>query len=229
MLPDPPTLLLFVGTSLILLIAPGPAILYIVAETLRTGRRGGIVASFGLATGILVHVAAATAGLSALLGASAVAFGLVKYAGAVYLVYLGATHLVRTYRGRSPGNEAVPSPAPSRAAPAAGRIFRRGLVVNILNPKIALFFLAFFPQFMPVGAGSPASSLLAMGLLFAALTLVVDVTYAVLTAATAGAVRRRLGAPRGLARRVGAYFPGFVYLGLGVAAALGPAGARGSR
>lgn len=220
---DLDSFLVFVGASLLLLVAPGPAILYVVAESLDKGRRSGVVASAGLTAGNLVHVAAAVVGLSALFATSAAAFAALKYAGAAYLIYLGLKQLRDRWR-KGRGDEKAPSLEPTPRGPDADpwRGFRRGLVVNVLNPKIAIFFLAFFPQFIDPARGSATLQLLALGLVFAFLTLAVDVAYA-LAAGTAAAVARRRwsGRPGALARAAG-YLPGVVYLGLGVAAALVP-------
>jgi threonine/homoserine/homoserine lactone efflux protein len=217
------TLLLFVGSSLALLVAPGPAILYVVAESFRGGRRAGVVASFGLTAGILVHVAAATLGLSALLAASAVLFGIVKYAGAAYLSWLGVDYLRKRRRAEKRGGDGRAREAPPARAVGDGRFFRRGFVINTLNPKVAVFFLAFFPQFASPLRGDLTLQLLALGLLFALLTLAVDVAYAVTAGTAADAVRRRFGTePGGRLARWGGYTPGLVYLGLGLAAALAP-------
>jgi threonine/homoserine/homoserine lactone efflux protein len=210
--PDPDKLALFVPAALLLLVVPGPAVLYIVTQSVTRGRRAGLVSMLGVQTGGLVHVAAAAVGLSALLASSAVAFSVVKYAGAAYLVVLGVRRLLaREGRGDS-------GPAEARSP---GRLFRQGVVVNVLNPKTALFFLAFLPQFVDRSAGSVTLQLLGLGLLFIALATLSDGSYALL----AGTARERLRGSGRLLRRE-RYVSGGVLVGLGVAAAV--SGSKGS-
>src|ERR1051325_6961624 len=140
-MPPPSTLAVFCVTALALAVVPGPAVTYIVARSVDRGRRAGLLSACGVATGGLVHVAAATAGLSALLASSASAFTVVKLVGAVYLIGIG---LLRIF-GRDDSEE-QPAPVPGRR-----RVFAQGVVVNVLNPKTALFFLAFLPQFVERG------------------------------------------------------------------------------
>jgi threonine/homoserine/homoserine lactone efflux protein len=207
LLPDPASLGVFLLAALVLLLTPGPAVLYIVARSVDQGRRAGLVSALGIHAGTLVHIAAAAAGLSALVVASATAFAVVKYLGAAYLVYLGVRRLLE--RGPGPG---MPTAAPEPLS----RIFLQGVVVNVLNPKTALFFLAFLPQFVDVGRGAVAAQIVALGLLFVAIALVSDGLYAV-SAGTARTWLRR--SPRFLAGE--RYIAGSVYIGLGLAAALG--------
>ena len=209
-LPEPSRLGLFVAAALILLLTPGPAVLYIVTRSLAQGPRAGIVSVLGVHAGTFVHVAAAVAGLSALLAASATAFSVVKYLGAAYLVYLG----VRQFCTR-----ATPSAdAPGALTMPLSRAFVDGFVVNVLNPKTAVFFLAFLPQFVSVGRGAGAAQIAALGLVFVTLGLVTDGLYALTAGSIAHALRaRRAGA---LAHR---WMPGTIYIGLGVATALADA------
>jgi len=206
-LPDAAHLGLFVIAALVLLLTPGPAVLYIVTRSVDQGRRAGLVSVLGVHAGTLVHVGAAAAGLSAVLAASATAFSVVKYLGAAYLVYLGIRQLVA--RG---GESADAAPA---APPRLTRAFVDGFVVNVLNPKTALFFLAFLPQFVTVSRGAVAAQILGLGLVFCALGLVTDGLYAL----TAGSAAHWLRARRGVAltRR---WIPGTMYIGLGLATAL---------
>src|SRR5436190_18211390 len=142
--PDSTSLWLFCLAALALLAIPGPAVLYIVVQSAEQGRKVGLASVGGVHVGSLVHVAAATAGLSALIVASALAFNVVKYAGAAYLVYLGIRKLLgRDDRSLGPGEERV----------SYRRAFARGAVVNVLNPKTALFFLALLPQFVDPDRG----------------------------------------------------------------------------
>jgi threonine/homoserine/homoserine lactone efflux protein len=204
--PDPTSLGLFVVAALVLLLTPGPAVLYIVTRSIDQGRRAGLVSMLGVHVGTLVHVAAAAAGLSALLAASALAFTTVKYLGAAYLVYLGVRRLLE--RGPAPGAGAIREQRLRRA-------FLDGVVVNVLNPKTALFFLAFLPQFVDVSRGHVGAQILLLGGLFVSLGLVTDGSFA-LTAGTAAQWLR--GHPRFVAGE--RWMSGGMYIGLGVAAAL---------
>jgi threonine/homoserine/homoserine lactone efflux protein len=205
MIPDAATLGLFVAAALALLLVPGPAVLYIVARSIDQGRSAGLVSVLGVHLGSLVHVTAAAVGLSSLLVSSAVAFSVVKYVGAAYLIYLGARALMTR---EAPGEVEV------RAAPL-GTLLRQGAVVNILNPKTALFFLAFLPQFVDPDAGYVAAQLVFFGLVFVALGLVTDSLYA-LAAGTAGGWLRSSPLFAGARRWVS----GTVFIGLGLATAL---------
>lgn len=157
MIPDGPTLLLFVAAGLALNLTPGPDLLYIVARSLDQGRAAGLVSAAGIAAGSLVHATAAALGIGLLLQASPLAYDLLRYAGAGYLAWLGLQAL------RRPGGLAAPGSAPS--VPLR-RIFLQGLLTNLLNPKVALFFLAFLPQFTDPGRGPLAPQILLLGLIF---------------------------------------------------------------
>ncbi len=200
--PDSTSLWLFCLAALALLAIPGPAVLYIVVQSAEQGRRAGLASVGGVHLGSLVHVAAATAGLSAVIVASALAFNVVKYAGAAYLVYLGIRKLLER-------DDVVEVEVESQVL---RRAFARGVVVNVLNPKTALFFLAFLPQFVDTDRGDVWSQVLVLGLTFVALGLVSDSLYA-LAAGTVGDVLRRK-------RRSVRYISGGVYITLGVLASL---------
>jgi threonine/homoserine/homoserine lactone efflux protein len=142
---------LFLVAAFVLLITPGPAVTYIVARSLSQGRTAGLVSSLGIGLGGLLHVTAAALGLSAIIASSALAFSVLKYAGAAYLIWLGMQRLFG-------GSDEVTDPAPVRES--LRRIFWQGAVVNALNPKAALFFLAFLPQFVnPQGSLVPQDTL----------------------------------------------------------------------
>ena len=207
-MPDAATLVVFAGAALALIVIPGPAVLYILAQSVEHGRRAGVFSALGVATGGLVHISAAAVGISALVLSSAVAFSAVKYAGAAYLLYLGIRRLLD--RGREENGDAVPRDA------EPWRIFRRGILINVLNPKTALFFLAFLPQFVDPGRGPVLGQVLVLGTLFVLLALLSDSLYAVGAGAVAGRMRRR----RAAARDVGRYASAAVYVGLGTATAL---------
>jgi threonine/homoserine/homoserine lactone efflux protein len=205
-MPDASTFLLFAAASLAFLVVPGPSVIYIVTRSLVHGRRGGLTSALGVQAGGLVHVIAATVGVSALIASSATAFTAVKYAGAAYLVFLGVRRLLAR-------DEHAPD-APLPSAPAA-RLFWQGAVVNVLNPKTALFFLAFLPQFVDPAAGAVAPQMLVLGTLLVAIGTLSDGTYALLAAGAGRRVREAAGARRVLDR-----FSGGVFVGLGVVAAL---------
>ena len=196
---------IFLAATLGLLILPGPAVLYIVTRSVAQGRRAGLASVLGIELGSLCHAAAAAFGLSAILLASALAFDIVKYVGAAYLVYLG----VRTLLSRRP------AAAEDSAPRSAGELFRKGLVVQLLNPKTALFFYAFLPQFVDPGRGSPVLQILALGGLFTLLATCTDSLYAVLGSGIGGFVKRNPAF-----QRVQKYVSGGIYIALGAAAAL---------
>ena len=206
-MPDPSTFLLFAAASLAFLAIPGPSVFYIVTRSLAQGRRAGVTSMLGVQAGGLVHVVAAAFGVSALIASSATAFTIVKYAGAAYLVLLGVRKLL------SHGEQdAEPEPR----GPASGtRLFWQGAVVNLLNPKTALFFLAFLPQFVDPSAGPVAPQMLVLGTLLVGLGVVSDGTYA-LVAAGAGPRLRETAAARRLLDRLS----GGVFISLGLVAAL---------
>jgi threonine/homoserine/homoserine lactone efflux protein len=206
----PDRLALFAVAALALLVVPGPAVLYIVTRSIHQGKRAGLVSVLGIHLGTLVHISAATAGLSALLVSSATAFTAVKLAGAAYLVGLGLWTLL--------------SKTPEADVALGGdrrlrRVFAQGVVVNVLNPKTALFFLAFLPQFVDPHRGHAAVQIALLGLTFAALGMVTDSAWAV-GAGAAGDVLRRSER----FARVQRYVSGSVFVGLGVVTALAGSG-----
>ncbi len=204
-MPDASSFALFLVASLILLVVPGPAVLYIVARSVDQGRVAGVVSALGIALGSVALVFAAAFGVSALIQTSPAAFDAVRYTGAAYLVFLG----IRTWRARASDGT---SPAP--AVVALRRVFGEGVVVNFLNPKTAIFFVAFLPQFVDPG-GSVRLQLVVLGLIFVAMGVVTDSLYALL----AGAASARLRADRRFPR-IRRLAVGAVYVGLGIAAAL---------
>jgi threonine/homoserine/homoserine lactone efflux protein len=203
---DPSTLALFMLASLALAVVPGPAVLYIVTRSVDQGRLAGFVSALGIGVGGLVHVVAATIGLSSLRASSATAFTIVKYAGAAYLILLGIRRLLT--RERTAGDEAATPPRGRR------RIFVDGVVVNVLNPKTALFFLAFLPQFVEPGEGAATLQILLLGLIFVAIALGSDSMWA-LAAGTLGSWLRRSRWYLGVKRWV----TGTVFVGLGLSTA----------
>ncbi|MES9535862.1 MULTISPECIES: LysE family translocator [unclassified Actinomadura] len=195
--------LLFLLAALALVAIPGPNHLYITTRSIGEGRRAGIASALGVETGTLVHIAAAAAGLSAVIAASATAFGFLRYAGAAYLVYLA----YRTLRTRHEAGEPVLRPRPLR------RVYLDGVLVNVLNPKVVLFFLAFLPQFVDQEAGAVPLQIAVMGAATALIGLASDIVYAV----AAGSIGAWLRA-RPAFRRRQRHATGLIYLALGAAA-----------
>ena len=200
------TLILFMLAAVLLLVTPGPAVIYIVARSLSQGTASGLVATLGVHVGTLVHIVAAAYGTSSLLMTSTTAFNIVKYLGAAYLIYLGIRSFLVKTEAASASTE-----APERKALLA--IFRESILVNVLNPKTALFFFAFLPQFVdPAGGSSVASQIIALGLIFIAIGILSDGLYAVF----AGVLGDRL---KLAGNRYGKYITGTVFTGLGIATA----------
>ena len=206
-IPSAASIGVFSIAAILLLLTPGPAVLYIVARSVEQGRIAGLASVCGITTGTLVHVLAAALGLSALLASSALAFAVVKYAGAGYLIYIG----VRRILSRS-DLPASPLKLPERSL---GRLYRDGFLVNLLNPKTALFFLAFLPQFVDPSRGAVAAQITFLGVLFTLMGLTSDSLYA-LIAGTAGRWVKR----NGQYLRWERYVTGGVFIGLGVTAAV---------
>ena len=207
-MPDTPQLLVFIAAGWLLNLTPGPDVLYIVTSALKSGVRAGMVAALGIVSGCFVHVFAAALGVSALLATSATAFTVLKWIGAAYLVWMGVKLLLA--RG---GSSVVPATADALPVPAEpadlGGIFRRGFLTNVLNPKVALFFLAFVPQFIAPGTEDKVMAFLLLGLLFNLNSLPINFGYAWL----AGWASRRVGAVeramQGMDRAAGVMFIGF--------------------
>jgi threonine/homoserine/homoserine lactone efflux protein len=191
----------YVPAALVLLAIPGPAVLYIVATSVEGGRRAGLLSVVGVHLGSLVHVAAACAGLSALIVSSAIAFSTVKYVGAAYLVFVG----IRKWLEKD-----EPVELPTRAPLSGRRVFMQGVVVNVLNPKTALFFLAFLPQFVDRDR-TVWTQIAVLGLVWVALGLLSDGSYALAGGTIGGLIRRRRKAVR--------IASGGVFVGLGAVAA----------
>jgi threonine/homoserine/homoserine lactone efflux protein len=214
-MPEASTLALFTLAAITLLVIPGPAVLYIVTRSVDQGRAAGLASVCGVHVGTLVHVAAAALGLSALLVSSATAYHTVRWLGAAYLIWLG----VRRLLARDEDDPEAVAAGARRVG--LGRIFAQGVVVNVLNPKTALFFFAFLPQFVDTTRGSVPFQVVVFGVAFVLLGLVSDGSYALLASTGAGWLRRRPGVAR--ASRL---VSGGVLLSLGVTTAL--AGSRSS-
>ncbi len=197
---------LFLAAALVLVVTPGPAVLYIVTRSVDQGRKAGLASVLGVEVGNLFHVLGAALGISAVLLSSALAFDVVKYLGAAYLIYLGIRKL--TSRDE-PGDVQFGEQKSLR------RIFSQAVIVAILNPKTALFFFAFLPQFVDPSRGSVTLQMVILGLIVVTIAIISDSLYA-LAAGTAGQWLR--GSLRYL--RFQRYFTGTVYIGLGITAAL---------
>jgi threonine/homoserine/homoserine lactone efflux protein len=205
-MPEASSLTIFVLAALALLLVPGPAVLYIVARSVDQGRTAGLVSVVGVGLGSMVHVAAAALGLSALLVQSATAFRIVKYAGAAYLVYLGIRRLM--------GKDDI-SPDSDGSERTMRRVFLQGVWVNILNPKTALFFFAFLPQFVNIDGASVALQILFLGTLLVTMGIVTDGAYALAAGTLGGWLKQR---PRVVTAQ--RWLAGGVFISLGLATAL---------
>ena len=203
-MPDAPHFLLFLGAAVVLLLTPGPAVLYITARSIDQGRRAGLVSVLGIGVGTVVWVLAATVGISAVLVRSALAFQTLRYAGAAYLIFLGIMKF------RSAGSSAAIAPPKE----SLGEIFRKGIAVSLLNPKSALFFFAFFPQFIDPSRPAAPQTLL-LGTFFLIMAMTSDSMYAIASGSIADWIRGRSSIMRGAE-----YAAGTVYIALGAITAL---------
>ena len=200
-MPDAGTLLVFSAAALALIVVPGPAVLYIVSQSIDRGRLAGFVSALGIAVGALMHVCAAAIGLSSILVSSATAFNVVKYAGAAYLIGMGLWTIL---------SRRDPDPAAVQTERRLRRRFGQGVVVNILNPKTALFFFAFLPQFVDPEQGAAALQIVVLGLVFVLIAVISDSIWAL----AAGTASERLRASRSFLS-VQRYVSGSVFVGLG--------------
>ena len=212
-MPDLPILGIFVAASLPLLLVPGPAVLYIVARGMDGGRSAGLISMLGVQVGAVVHIAFAAVGLSAILASSAAAFSVVKWLGVAYLVWLGISRLLARDETEAPANVGRRRP---------GDLFWQGALVNVLNPKTALFFLAFLPQFVDPSQGAAWMQVLTLGLTFVFLAMCTDSLYALLSG-TAGDWLKRRYENAGF-RRGQRYLSGGIYLALGAFTAVSGSG-----
>ncbi len=204
-------LALFVVAGIVLNLTPGPDVLFIVTNALRSGARAGIVAALGITAGCFVHILAAAIGVSALMAASATAFRLLKWAGAAYLVFVGLRMLLARASApdKSTAMNSVAGCADGTSAKAMKRVFFQGFWTNALNPKVALFFLAFVPQFIAPGAEHKALAFLLLGLLFNFNALWVNIGWAGAAAWMAGRMASVRQAMHWLERAAGLMFIGF--------------------
>jgi threonine/homoserine/homoserine lactone efflux protein len=196
----------FVGASLALLLVPGPAVLYITARSANQGRLAGLVSVLAIETANFLQAVAATLGLSAILLSSALAFDVVKYLGAAYLIYLGLRKLLVREEAAADG-EIKPE--------SLSRIYWQGFVINMLNPKTALFYFAFLPQFVDPARGNVTAQTLLLGGLFVGMAFITDSLYALVASSLADKLRGNQHYHKGQR-----YFAGLVYVGLGITTAL---------
>lgn len=206
-MPSPETLIIFTAAALLMNISPGPSNFYVMSRAIGQGAGAGLVAAAGLAAGSLVHVAAAAAGLSAVFLYSPAAYTAIKLVGAAYLVYLG----VKMLRSAPVDRTALGALAPK----SGRRIFRESVFVEVLNPKTALFFLAFLPQFVDTGLGAPAAQILVLGLIVTATALPCDAFVAFASSTAARVIVRNT-----LWQRVQNWISGSILIGLGCYVAL---------
>jgi threonine/homoserine/homoserine lactone efflux protein len=205
-MPTLPTLSLFLLAALGLLLIPGPSVLYVVTRSVEQGRRAGLASVLGIELASLVHTAAAALGLSAVLLTSALAFSVVKYLGAAYLIYLGLRTLLTREKNRQ-----IPVQVPK----SFSQLFTQGFLVNLLNPKTALFFYAFLPQFVDPARGGVGEQILLFGALFVLLASCTDSLYALLSSMVGNILSRN-----GHIRHVQRYVTGSVYIVLGITTAI---------
>ena len=219
-MPDASHLLVFIAAGLLLNLTPGPDVMFIVANAVRGGARAGVAAALGIGAGCLVHVLAAALGVSALLLASGTAFTALKWLGAVYLVWVGVQMLRSSLHPSASIRIAARADQSSAGGPFHAQtplatVFRRGFLTNVLNPKVALFFLAFVPQFIAPGTAHTGGVFLALGLLFTFNSLLVCIGWALAAAwlaRRAGALQRATRWLDGLA--------GTLFIGFGIRLAL---------
>ncbi len=205
-MPDFTTFVLFIIAALVLLVTPGPAVLYIVTQSIDQGRLAGIVSTIGIGVGTLFHVAAAAVGVSALLVSSALAFNIVKYLGAAYLIYLGVSRLLSK-------KEAAQQNTIKHKK--LSRLFYQGILVNLLNPKTAIFFFAFLPQFTDVSNGNVALQITFLGVIFIVMGIFSDGLWALLAGTAGNWLKENLHFLR--AQR---YITGSIFIALGLTTAL---------
>ena len=195
----------FIAAALALLLLPGPAVLYITARSANQGRIAGLVSVLAIETANFIQAVAAALGLSAILLSSALAFDVVKYLGAAYLIYLGIRKLMTSDQGL--GEDIKPE--------SLSRIYWQGFVINLLNPKTAFFFIAFLPQFIDPARGNIVAQNLQLGAIFVGLAIITDSIYALLASSLAEKLKGNQKSQTG-----GRYFAGLVYVGLGITTAL---------
>ncbi|ADO09539.1 LysE family translocator [Pantoea vagans] len=203
---------LFVASVVLLCVTPGPDLAYIIGQSMVRGRRAGILSATGVALGSCTHAIASALGLTALIAASPLLFTVIKYIGAAYLIYLGAKMMLSTFGVSKERPLDVQS---NMAEVETRRLMLRGFITSITNPKVLLFFIAFFPQFVVIEGDHHAISFLVLGMVYALIGVMIDVLFAILAGGAAGAVAKNQTLRKMLDRVVGATF-----IGLGIRLAL---------
>lgn len=203
---------LFAFSVFLLSVTPGPDMAYVIGQSVANGRRAGIVSASGVALGSCTHAIASTLGLTALITASPVMFTAIKYIGASYLMFLGGKMLLGTFISKKDRGDTAPQ---NTRKVSAYRLLSRGFITTLTNPKVLLFFISFFPQFVTPEGEQHAASFLLLGLTYAFIAFLTDVTFAILAGSTAGAVAGNRKLQNLLDRIVGATF-----IALGVRLAL---------
>jgi threonine/homoserine/homoserine lactone efflux protein len=207
-MPDANTVLVVALASVILVVVPGPAVIYILTRCVSQGRAAGLASAIGVNLGSTFHVLAAVAGLGLLLASSSSAYSILKWAGVAYLAWIGYQTLTTRYEAFA---------APEMQPQSLRRVFTQGVVVNLLNPKVAIFFLAFLPQFIDPASANPAFQTFVLGMTLVVIGLLSDSVYAIIGGRLGGLFRRRPGTAR-----VTRLTAGITYLALaGIAAATG--------
>lgn len=201
-LPELDKFYLFIITAVLMIIIPGPAIIYIMTKSIDQGSKAGVISTLGIETGGLVHVVGASLGLSAIFMMSSTAFLLLKYCGAVYLIYLGIRKI--TSKVSTSQKRVLPKKAKLK------KLYIEGIVVNVLNPKTALFFFMFLPQFISEEKGNIHAQILFLGTLFVFICTLIDLIYVVISGRLGGLINSSI-----LFQRINNYLVGSIYLILG--------------
>ncbi|MDF7658728.1 LysE family translocator [Erwiniaceae bacterium L1_54_6] len=204
---------LFLASVFLLCITPGPDLAYVVGQSVANGRRSGVISAAGVALGSCTHAVASAIGLTALIAASPLLFTVIKYIGAAYLLFLGSKMVWGTFVSRSVANQEEGVAVKTRSS--ARSLLTRGLITSVTNPKVLLFFIAFFPQFVVVDGNYHAQSFLILGLTYALMGLTTDILFALLAGGAASAVAKNATMQKLLDRVVGVTF-----IGLGIRLAL---------
>ncbi|QGY31674.1 LysE family translocator [Pantoea cypripedii] len=204
---------LFLASVFLLCITPGPDLAYVVGQSVANGRRSGVISAAGVALGSCTHAVASAIGLTALIAASPLLFTVIKYIGAAYLLFLGSKMVWGTFVSRSAANQEEGMAVKTRSS--ARSLLTRGLITSVTNPKVLLFFIAFFPQFVVVDGNYHVQSFLILGLTYALMGLTTDILFALLAGGAASAVAKNATMQKLLDRVVGVTF-----IGLGIRLAL---------
>lgn len=182
MFPTTQTLMVFAASTFVLLVIPGPSVVYVMTRSIEQGRRAGLMAMLGLESGAFIHAVVAATGLASVLAASPTAFAVIRWTGAAYLVYLA----VRQFRAHPRSADVTSTPSVS----SGWRLYRDGVLVDLLNPKTCIFFVAFLPQFVDASRGSAEGQMMTLGICFVVLAAMCDGAYALVSGGLGGRIRR---------------------------------------